>query len=501
MLASFTFSTGNARAQNASNTFSPVIPKIWDDQALATWALPVAGLNIPGNHVPEREYYAIPVDNLRTYPVYHPDHEPKGYAEWLRQQPPTPLIEPEKLRSKQDWLEAGRRVFDELDVPLVRSDDPKAFAYLRDREALKKDGTSVTRNGEIMGFRWVVEKTGQIWLGLSECAGCHVRLMPDGSTLRGAPNNATGGGEALGILVQGFNRAFGKHGKPLPPGEFAYLASATPWVKDDIHARFKTMSAAEVAAVDSATIPGTFARFNGSPFFTTRMADLIGVKDRRYLDATGTHRNRGPEDIARYGVLVATTDDGSIGPHKFLDDEQRRVGLSYRYSDEAMYALALFLYSLEPPPNPNKLDALARRGRRIFENEGCAKCHDPKQGYTNNKLTPVDGFTVPENHPEKAHIMPRSVHTDPGAALQTRKGTGFYKVPSLRGLWYRGLLEHSGSVATLEDWFDAKRLRDDYVPTGWKGPGVKTRAVKGHEFGLDLPEDERRALIAFLKTL
>jgi hypothetical protein len=27
---------------------------------------------------------------------------------------------------------------------------------------------------------------------------------------------------------------------------------------------------------------------------------LIGVKDLRYLDATATHRNRGPEDIARY---------------------------------------------------------------------------------------------------------------------------------------------------------------------------------------------------------
>jgi hypothetical protein len=74
-------------------------------------------------------------------------------------------------------------------------------------------------------------------------------------------------------------------------------------------------------------------------------------------------------------------------------------------------------------------------------------------------------------------------------------------VPSLKGLWYRGLLEHSGSIASLEDWFDPKRLRDDYVPSGWKGPGVKTRAVKGHEFGLDLSADDKRALIAFLKTL
>lgn len=47
-----------------------------------------------------------------------------------------------------------------------------------------------------------------------------------------------------------------------------------------------------------------------------------------------------------------------------------------------------------------------------------------------------------------------------------------------------------------------KRLDPDYVPTGWKGPpGTTMRAVKGHEFGLDLTADERADLIAFLKTL
>ena len=97
--------------------------------------------------------------------------------------------------------------------------------------------------------------------------------------------------------------------------------------------------------------------------------------------------------------------------------------------------------------------------------------------------------------------MVRSVGTDPGLALRTRRGTGFYKVPSLTGVWYRGPFEHSGSVATLEDWFDPRRLRDDYVPTGFKGHRVRTRAVKGHEFGLGLTPADKAALIAFLKTL
>jgi hypothetical protein len=33
---------------------------------------------------------------------------------------------------------------------------------------------------------------------------------------------------------------------------------------------------------------------------------------------TSTHRNRGPEDIARYAILVTTADDGSVGLIAFL---------------------------------------------------------------------------------------------------------------------------------------------------------------------------------------
>ena len=56
-------------------------------------------------------------------------------------------------------------------------------------------------------------------------------------------------------------------------------------------------------------------------------------------------------------------------------------------------------------------------------------------------------------------------------------------------------------MATLEDWFDPRRLRDDYVPTGFKGYNVKTRAVPGHEFGLKLSVKDKQALVAFLMTL
>lgn len=97
--------------------------------------------------------------------------------------------------------------------------------------------------------------------------------------------------------------------------------------------------------------------------------------------------------------------------------------------------------------------------------------------------------------------MAVSIGTDANLTMNTRRGTGYYKVPSLEGVWYRGMFEHSGSVATLEDWFDSRRLRDDYVSTGFKGYGVTTRAVPGHEFGLKLAAEDKKALIAFLRTL
>jgi hypothetical protein len=116
-------------------------------------------------------------------------------------------------------------------------------------------------------------------------------------------------------------------------------------------------------------------------------------------------------------------------------------------------------------------------------------------------LTLAAGFAPPPDHPLRDDILPISVGTDPNLALKTRKGTGLYKVPSLRGVWYRELLGHDGSVKTLEEWFDPARLHDDYVPSGFKGYKITHRAVPGHEYGLKLSAEDKAALIAFLKTL
>jgi hypothetical protein len=199
--------------------------------------------------------------------------------------------------------------------------------------------------------------------------------------------------------------------------------------------------------------------------------------------------NQGADNLASFDGFIPA----DLPAFNTLPDPADPIKVGGRYSDEQLYALALYVYSLKPPPNPNKFDSAASRGRAVFSREGCGACHTAPL-YSNNKLTPAQGFTVPKEHLAKYEILPMSVGTDPGLTLETRRGTGYYKVPSLRGVWYRSMFGHSGWCATLEDWFNPARVNDDYVPTGFKPYGAKTYAVKGHPFGLTLTADEKRIL-------
>jgi cytochrome c peroxidase len=161
----------------------------------------------------------------------------------------------------------------------------------------------------------------------------------------------------------------------------------------------------------------------------------------------------------------------------------------------------MYLMSLEPTKNPGVAPSnVLARGETIFRREGCGTCYVPPN-YTSGKLTLAEGFTPHANHPNRDDIVARTVGTDSDGAMKTRKGTGFYKVPSLRGVWYRRSLLHDGSVATLEEFFDASRLDSDHRSTGWNPPGVETRAIKGHTFGLSLPPAEKESLLTFLRSL
>ena len=468
----------NLFAQSAaSSSIAYDIPKAWEDEAVKSMELPLAALGQPATYVPSEYYYRIPVRKIyKTYPLDVPGQAPAAYLEWLKQREPEVVFDPSKLKTEADWVRAGRLVWESVISPTERPLSASLPALAR-RER-----------------RYVIREKGRVESGLTTCLECHTRYLSDGRSIVGAQ------GKFFEGSLESRRAQVAQPGFAAQRKSVLFLALSVPWLVPDPAERLKQLSADELAALLAAPVSGTFPRARTSRFFPPVVADLIGIQERKYLDATGLVRHRSIGDLMRYAAIITGAErlshyDG-FRPYGELPDPSTLE----RFSDEHLYSLALYIYSLKPPANPNKFDAVAARGQKLFQREGCGGCHAPPL-YTSNVLTPVAGFKVPEEHKKKFAILPVVVGTDTHLALQTRKGTGYYRVPSLKGVWYRGPFEHNGSVATLEDWFDPARLRDDYVPTGFKGLGTKTRAVEGHEFGLKLRNEDKKALISFLKTL
>lgn len=470
------------------------IPETWDTDAIASIEIPLADASYSPTHVSKDYYYRIPVRRVyKSYPVYAPGSEPKGYWDWLKQQEPEIAFDHTRLKHEADWTKAGEVVFD---APIAY-DFIVTVSQVRDEAWYRKIDPALAREGVLPFVRYVVRRKGQIELGTLSCAMCHTRVMADGAIIKGAQGNFPFD-RAVAFSIRA-----GLAGSEEQVRETARASFDTPWLKPNPNARLGQMSLDQIASAHEAIPPGVIARNRASLFYPVQVPDLIGVRQRRFLDRTGINLHRDIGDLMRYAALNQGVDDlasfGGWRPQAGAGKYPEPTELD-RYSDEQLYALSLFLYSLKPPPNPNKFDDVAARGRRIFRDQQCDSCHTPPL-YSNNKLVPAPGFTVPAAHLAKFDIQPPGVGTDPSLTLFTRRGTGYYKVPSLLGVWYRGPFEHAGSELTLEDWFNPRRLHDNHVPTGFRGVNVRTRKVPGHPFGLDLDDADRKALIAFLKTL
>lgn len=459
----------------------PVVPTTWDARELASFELPLVHADRSAQHAAPGYYYRLAVRPIyKSYPIYAPGREPTGYREWLAQQEPALAFDASTLQSDADWIAAGEEVFD---APLGYG-ATFTIAAVRDRGWYEQNRVPVTKDGVMPFSRYVVRKKGVVEVGSGSCLMCHARVMPDGTLLKGAQGNFPAD------RLVGYNlrqqAAAAKDPAALLAG--VRLGQRTffsmPWLTPDPIARVASMSIDEIASVYEAVPVGASTRVNLSLFTPAQIPDLIGVQERRFLDHTGLVQQRSIADLMRYVAIVQGANAfDRFGDFLLVDPVPDPTKMD-RYSDEQLYALGRYLYSIEPPPNPHPVDALAERGRRIFAREGCDACHTPPL-YTSNKLTPALGFTVPAEHLNRYAIIPRSVGTDPALTMRTRKGTGYYKVPSLKGVWYRGPLQHAAAVKTLEEWFDPAR----------------PPRVAGHPFGLQLPAAERRALIAFLETL
>lgn len=465
---------------------SLVIPKLWDEKELAEMTLPPARQQGHLVYVSSDYFYATPgLEIYKTYPVYPPDREPPGYFDALEQAEPMLVFDPSKLVTEADWVRAGEAVFnapttfDSIDD--VR--DPAWYGRLK---------VPITKEGIVPGYYYVIRKKGKVELGVFSCATCHSRVLADGTLVMGAQGNFPLEGAYAYTLRKHPSRAVERRleaGLNFSPPERKRLT-------DGLYDRPTT----EIASIHEAMIPGIAMRTGFSHLDPPKIADLIGLKDRKYLDMTARLEHRSIGDVMRYGTMFGGINYFFSASGPVREQELPDPKTLFRYTDEQAYAYTMYVYSLRPPPNPNQPNVTTDRGKKVFETQGCGGCHTPPL-YTNNKLTLAGTFTTPPDHRSRHDVLPVRVGTDARSAFESLRGRGYYKVPSLKGVWYRGPFEHNGSIATLEDWFDPARLREDYVPTGFRGYGVKTRAVPGHQFGLTLTAADKAALIAFLKTL
>jgi mono/diheme cytochrome c family protein len=195
-----------------------------------------------------------------------------------------------------------------------------------------------------------------------------------------------------------------------------------------------------------------------------------------------------------------------------------------------------YLESLRPPKYPYEIDeALAARGRAAFEN-ACARCHGTygdKETYP-NRVVPIgevgtDRARFDALTPEHRAHYAATWFADYGRDETVSKPAG-YVAPPLDGIWATAPYFHNGSVPTLwhvlhpaerpviwkrsEDGYDRQRVgleattyRDrapirrlaelrEYFDTRRFG-----KSAAGHLFPDELTEEEKRAVLEYLKTL
>ena len=175
------------------------------------------------------------------------------------------------------------------------------------------------------------------------------------------------------------------------------------------------------------------------------ISDLRPVKFLSYLHHDANVKAR---DLTTLAIRIETL---IITSHEEVSRPPREIP----------FALARYVWSLADslPTPPSDMTT----GADIFVKK-CAACHDPQNNFTGEP------------------VAIESVGTDPTLGLSSERGTGNYRVPSLRGLGARTPLLHDASVLSIDALLDPTR-------------------TNGHAFGLDLDDVSRAALAEYLKAL
>jgi hypothetical protein len=205
-----------------------------------------------------------------------------------------------------------------------------------------------------------------------------------------------------------------------------------------------------------------------------------------------------------------------------------------------------YILSLRPPKYPFPIDAdIAARGELIFRRT-CSRCHGTygEQWTYPNKIVPIDVIGTDRNRFE-GFAAQVGRHYNESWFAHERSGwfgddylaraTVGYQAPPLDGIWATAPYFHNGSVPTVYHVLNSKARpkiytrsyrtdKDAYDPVhlGWKIhvlghgadprlPAIERRKVYdttlpgrgngGHTFGGNLNDEERMAVIEYLKTL
>jgi len=196
--------------------------------------------------------------------------------------------------------------------------------------------------------------------------------------------------------------------------------------------------------------------------------DLWGLRAQTALTQAGTIRHVAPSALA---IRQET---------QLLDSNHQRV----RPPRELAWALAMYLYALEPPAHPEPRDPreaanevrAVSAGRALFVNH-CHDCHSNAA---------FGGRPVPYG----------DVGTNAALATGAARGTGRYRPPPLVNVRDAAPYLHDGAVPTLEDLLNPDRLSSTYS----RGP-LGAGAVPGHTYGTDWSAGDRAAVVAYLRSL
>ena len=464
---------------------------------MAQLELPLVKPEFSTRHATAERYYKLPVFELyKSHPMYRPDLAPANYMAFVQAQPPELEWDAARLpQSKAEWIRAGEALFDaptrigRLAYGEVDVNDP----YTQKRDWYEAVKPTVGYDGALPGIKFVIRKKGKLEIGLNACSMCHSRVMPDGFITMGAASQFT----YDAALAEDIRRA-GKSAAMIEQNrQMLRRMYFTPWSPHtEVFEKLTAFDHQQMAIMLDGHPGGVMSIDGAAPWAPIKVPDLIGVAERKYLGVTGLVKQRGIEDLMRFIALHS----GGDALNQYGEWKPEPPAGLMRFSDEQIYALAQYLYSLKPPKNPFKPNSFTKKGKLVFDREGCAACH-AGPSFTNEKLMPAPGFKVPEAHLKLYDIDPTPIGTDGALTMETRRGTGYYRVPSLNGLWYRGPFGHNGAVVELDHWFTPQRLTAEFFPAGFGGLSGPQGAVKGHEYGLRLNGQDMAALLGYLKTL